>query len=186
MTANQPKSSMTIAGDIDVTNTDYLISEEFERIGKLGELLVGSLPRLAVLNSCGVYAISIPEEYRVEYRSAKDASAAGNVISSWSRARLEGKWVEGAEIVYYGLAGSRSPRSLRRRLNDLLRHGRGDTTDRGPHKGGEILWQLLGYENFSLWASPTEDPPAPRQLEHQLLENFHRHTGQLPYANRQF
>ncbi len=96
------------------------------------------------------------------------------------------KWVKEVDIVYYGLAGKNSERSLRSRLNDLLNHGNGKVTDRGPHKGGEILWQLLDYEDFSLWILPTDGPPMPRDMEHEILTEFHRLTGKLPFANRQF
>jgi hypothetical protein len=42
----------------------------------------------------------------------------------------------------------------------------------GPHRGGEIIWQLSGYGRFELLALQTENPPAPRQMESRLLEAF--------------
>jgi hypothetical protein len=89
------------------------------------------------------------------------------------------------DIVYYGLAGFKSPRSLKKRLSDLINHGLGKTRDNGPHKGGEIMWQLQGYEGFSVWIKPTGYPPEPRKCEHGLLVKFRENTGKLPFANRQ-
>ena len=47
-------------------------------------------------------------------------------------------------MLYYGLAGAKSPRPLRSRLNDLIKHSKGRITDRGPHKGGEIQFRPSG------------------------------------------
>jgi len=90
-----------------------------------------------------------------------------------------------AMMVYIGLAGSRTPRSLRKRLDELLKHASGLTTDRGPHKGGEIVWQLRDYHQFHLWAAQTDDPPIPREIEETLLRQFAEAHGTLPFANRQ-
>ena len=69
---------------------------------------------------------------------------------------------------------------------EKLNHGNGKTTDRGPHKGGEILWQLKGYEKFKVWVLPTTGPPVPRINEENLLKRFYDLIGKLPFANRQF
>ena len=107
------------------------------------------------------------------------------MINPWEVERLEAKWVDDVEIVYYGLAGRKKPRSLKERLRDLLNHGNGKLTANGPHRGGEILWQLNGYKEFSLWVLPTDNPPVPRNLEKTIIERFQSITGKLPFANRQ-
>jgi hypothetical protein len=38
---------------------------------------------------------------------------------------------------------------------DLRKHCRGKTSQKGPHKGGEILWQLKDYKTFELLVLPT-------------------------------
>jgi len=180
------KKSSTNLRNITVTKKDFLINNGFIKIGTLSHLLNNNLPIIKALNSCGVYAITIPPNYRLGFIPPSETLKRGNVISPWSIEKLQSKWVKDVDIVYYGLAGIKSPRTLRARLNDLLQHGRGNTTDKAPHKGGEILWQLKGYENFHLWILPTENPPVPRETEYSLLFNFNKQTGKLPFANKQF
>ena len=69
---------------------------------------------------------------------------------------------------------------------DLIKHGSGKITDRGPHKVGEILWQLKQYEKLFLWILPTEGPTTPRNIENTILHTFNNKVGKLPFANRQF
>lgn len=182
-----PKSAgpSFVGPDDDVTKIDFLRAKRFVFIGSIGQLFESGLPKLGELESCGIYAIAVAEGYRAGFVSPDVASEKGNVIRPWSLEELREKWVESVDIVYYGLAGSRSFRPLKKRLRSLIRHGSGHTTDRGPHKGGEILWQLIGYERFGIWAYPTDPPPAPRNIEQELLKSFHRRSGKLPFANRQ-
>jgi hypothetical protein len=168
----------------DVGKKAYLNRAGFECLGTIKNLQSGGLPRLQVLDSCGVYAISVPAKYSAIYIHPASALEKGNVICPWPLDRLSEKWVVGAEVLYYGIAGARSNRSLNKRIKDLLSHAYGNTTDRGPHKGGEILWQLKGWHLFSLWVLPTAGPPVPRQTETALLDSFSCRYGRLPFANR--
>ncbi len=169
----------------DVGKLTFLEASGFVRLGTVAELMRSGLPRDATLGRCGVYAIATPASYVPEYVLPNAAEAAGNVIRPWPRGKLAGRWVEGANIVYYGVAGRHQPRPLRERLDDLVRHASGRTTDRGPHKGGEIVWQLVGYEDFSVWAFATPDPPAPRLTEVALLSAFEARYHASPFGNRQ-
>ena len=176
-TAGNPSSNMTIASSLE--------NMLFYPIGTVEALCNTGLPRdVACLNHCGIYRISIPHGYKPEYISQKDAAASHNVISPWPEERLMAKWVSDAEIIYIGLAGDRSLRTLRERLIDLIRHASGQTSDRGPHRGGEILWQLRNFCTFSIDVSPTSGPPVPRNIEMELLEQFVKHYGKLPFGNR--
>lgn len=170
----------------DVRNISGLKTANFKSIGRLGFLMKQGLPMDPALKQCGLYSISIPSRYRPGYIDKEKAKANGNVIRPWSTEKLKVKWVKDVDIVYYGLAGKKSQRSLRSRLNDLLKHGNGKITDGGPHQGGEILWQLMDYEEFLVWILPTEGPPTPRDMEHRILTEFNTLSGSLPFANRQF
>jgi len=183
-----PKSAgpSFVGPDDDVTKIDFLRAKGFVFIGSIGQLFESGLPKLEKLASCGVYAITTPEGYQAGFVSPDIASERENVIRPWSLEELREKWVESVDIVYYGLAGSRFFRPLKKRLRSLIRHGSGRTTDRGPHKGGEILWQLVGYEGFGVWIYPTDPPPAPRDSERELLKSFCCQSGKLPFANRRF
>jgi hypothetical protein len=74
---------------------------------------------------------------------------------------------------------------LRTRLTELIRHCKGETSDRGPHYGGEIVWQLKNYEKFEAAYLPTGGPPAPKQLKGILIKEFESLTGKPPFGNRQ-
>lgn len=168
-----------------VSTIDELRTAGFIELGLLSDLLSSKVPDSDSLSKCGVYAISTPRNYKPKFRSSEETGRLGNVVNPWDVSRLRQKWVGGVDVIYIGLAGKSQPRSLRKRLIDLLRHGNGQTTSSGPHKGGEILWQLIDYESFTLWAIPTTDPPTPRNTEKHLILEFERRMGQLPFANRQ-
>jgi hypothetical protein len=170
--------------ELTLVNPEHLGSP-FQLVGTLGELFTNGLPNMDALRACGIYRILVPDGYSHSFIKPSDTIENGNVINPWPIGRLSAKWVPNTRLVYLGLAGARSSRSLRKRLNDLIRHGCGKTTDRGPHRGGEILWQLANYESFILEVIPTGDPPVPRQLERNLLAAFVRNHGQLPFSNRQ-
>jgi hypothetical protein len=165
---------------------DYLTKNNFEKLGTLSQLLKNGLPNNEKLNYCGIYAISIPQDYIPDYYSLSEAKNNGNVIKPWTIEKLRIKWVSNSDLVYYGLAGKKSFRSLKDRLGDLLRHGNGKISTSGPHKGGEILWQLKDYGTFELWMLPTGEPPEPRNHEELILKTFYTEMNKLPFANRQF
>lgn len=156
----------------------------FRDVGVVRDLLATGLPHYDWLDRCGVYALILPPECEVTFLTPNHTREARNVISPWEVERLKRKWVDGTRIVYIGLAGGRSARSLRQRLRDLLNHCGGKTSINGPHRGGEILWQLVRYESLLLRAMPTDGPPVPRDTERALLEAFMKLHGALPFANR--
>ena len=168
----------------NVATTEFLLKNNFDKLGLLSYLLRNGLPNNKNLNLCGIYAISVPNGYLPEYFTPEESSKRGNVINPWTIERMENKWVEGSRIIYYGLAGDRSIRSLKERLQDLLNHGNGKISSSGPHKGGEILWQLKKYETFEIWIYPTNGPPDPRIHEELILRIFLEELNQLPFANR--
>lgn len=148
------------------------------------DLLDRGVPRDPGLRQCGVYAVVTPPGYEPAFVPPEEARKRGNVLRPWPVEKLRGKWVPSAETVYIGVAGVRSPRTLADRLRDLVRHASGKTGRNGPHKGGEILWQLEGFRTFEIGYLPTGGPPAPRDLEKALLREFSEATGKLPFANR--
>lgn len=156
-----------------------------EFLGELGALCSSGLPKLDWLEKCGVYAIATPANYESEFVSIEQTKAAGNVIRPWAHSKLQAKWVSGTRVVYIGLAGRHNPRKLSTRLRELLRHANGATTSSGPHKGGEIVWQLAKWGQFELYGAPTGDPPIPRTTEIEMIDQFCEQHGKLPFGNRQ-
>jgi hypothetical protein len=181
---DESNNSQVFSG-LSPTSADNLAKLGFRSLGNLGQLLRNGVASDSSLQKCGIYAIIVPADYSPSFVAPETAMARMNVINPWSIDRLEQKWIDGVRTVYIGLVGAKEPRELKERITDLLKHGRGKTTDRGPHKGGEILWQLEGYERFELWILPTEDPPIPRNTERALIKSFEDATGRLPFANRQ-
>ena len=177
-------SKIVDLSDKDVSKIKFLEQNGFKLVGTIKELFNQGLPPIVELNPCGIYAISLPNGYQVDFLSLADVDNKNNVRRPWSLKRLKSKWVENAEIIYYGLAGQKNFRSLEMRLGDLIGHGSGKSKS-WPHDGGEIMWQLDGFESFSVWIFPTEPPPVPREREIELLVSFENRTGKLPFANRQ-
>jgi len=185
LTSSNTKN-MTIKLIGEPSKIDFLVKNKFDKLGTISHLLKSGLQNNEKLNLCGVYAISIPHGYLPEYYTPEEAKNRRNVIKPWTIEKLKIKWVTNAEVVYYGLAGEKSFRSLKVRLGELLRHVRGQISTSGPHKGGEILWQLKNYQTFELWFLPTGGPPEPIKYKNIILESFHKEMNKLPFANRKF
>lgn len=133
------------------------------------------------LGSAGVYAVSAPLDWTPTW---KTRGRFANVINPWPLGRLRERWIEDVELVYIGCAGATSSsRTLHKRIDDLLKHGGGKISASGPHKGGERLWQCIGWEVFTLAWKTCGPYPEPHDLEVAIGERFLRLTGQLPFAN---
>ena len=184
VSASQPKPGGS-AGTFGLKWPSDVQSPAFRSLGTMARLVSEGLPSHSWLSKCGVYVVLAPKDFDCRFLDSESVSAARNVIRPWSQTRLEGKWVPGTRIVYIGLAGRRNPRSLRVRIRELIRHAGGHTTSSGPHKGGEILWQLDNWGQLELYATATEDPPVPRAVESQLNDSFVAQFGKLPFGNRQ-
>jgi hypothetical protein len=88
---------------------------------------------------------------------------------------LEGRWVEGAHLVYVGKADR-----LRRRLRQFADFGAGKPVG---HWGGRYLWQVEGSPDLVVaWRETPEG--SPREAEIELLSRFRAaHGGRPPIAN---
>jgi hypothetical protein len=136
---------------------------------------------VATLGAPGVYAVFAPLEWTPQF---KTRGRFENVIEPWSQERLRRRWIDGVELVYIGCAGATpNSRPLCERVRDLLRHGGGHLTAKGPHKGGERLWQCRGWENFTLAWKRCGDYPEPHDLEVAIGRRFQALAGGLPFAN---
>ena len=93
---------------------------------------------------------------------------------------LTRRLVPGADVLYFGRAEQNSPgRGLRKRVDELLRFGRGQAVG---HWGGRYLWQLSNpFANLIAWL-PVEAADV-KATELRLLEEFRDEHGVLPFAN---
>jgi hypothetical protein len=133
------------------------------------------------LGSAGVYAVFAPLDWTPTW---KTRGRFANVINPWPLGRLCERWIEDVELIYIGCAGATSSsRTLHKRIDDLLKHGGGKISASGPHKGGERLWQCIGWDVFTLAWKACGPYPEPHDLEVAIGERFLRLAGQLPFAN---
>lgn len=92
---------------------------------------------------------------------------------------LRSRWVAGAQVLYIGKAGGAGLRAtVRQRVRAYVRHGAGHAAG---HWGGRAVWQLADVSSLLIGWRTVKDPP---RVERELLEEFRRHYGQLPFANR--
>ncbi len=87
--------------------------------------------------------------------------------------RLQDKWVPNAQTLYIGS----TKRALRDRIAELVRFSRGQNVG---HRGGRYLWQVERSCDFKVAWLEDENP---REKERELLAEFKRCFGCLPFAN---
>lgn len=94
---------------------------------------------------------------------------------------LQRNWVEGADIVYIGKAGSKDgSATLRSRLRQLVSFGCGNNVG---HWGGRYLWQLEDSNDLIVCWLPVIDKE-PETVEKELIQSFKiQHSGMRPFAN---
>ena len=167
--------------DSKVLMKSDLVAQGFNGFTTIRELQ-RNIPQSEELRQRGVYAVVCLPTYTPSFIGPDKARRNHNVITPWSLEKLEEKWVFGVEVLYFGKAGTDiKQRTLRKRLSELIRHSQGKTTKQGPHKGGELLWQLRGYKDFEAGYLPTDEP---EKEENRLIGLFLSKTGKLPFANR--
>lgn len=162
-----------------------LLTMRFRLLGTVAELQ--GLQKRGILRDTelqlpGVYAIACPVGYRHSFLSLGDTSRCKNVIRPWPHEKLEAKWVDGVDVLYFGKA---QDQSLEARLRQLIGHSLGLTTKKGPHRGGEIVWQLKGHEAFEVLFLPTDTPIQAEEMEANLISEFCRvDEGKMPFGNK--
>ncbi|MGK2938806.1 MAG: helix-turn-helix domain-containing protein [Solirubrobacteraceae bacterium] len=122
--------------------------------------------------SPGVYVVLRVSSEPVSFLAKSAGGRFKGKDPSLDAARLEGEWIEGAEALYVGSAGN-----LRRRVDQLVRFGRGEPIG---HWGGRALWQLSDHARLIVAWQVTDDPVG---REAALLRGFQEQFGRLPFAN---
>ena len=99
---------------------------------------------------------------------------------------LERKWVDGTIVVYIGQAGGMrdgkwSDATLYRRIRQYIRFGQGQPVG---HRGGRYIWQMKNYEDLIFcWKPLPNNIEDPMKVEGELLKEFKKIYGRLPFAN---
>ncbi len=129
----------------------------------------------------GVYAVARDTELPPEFMERS--------VGGWYRQQdpsapldeLKANWVEGAQVLYFGLARGPGVRNLlQQRIKRYLRFGQGKVV---AHTGGRSIWQLRDHVALRVaWriATAGEDPA---NIEASLLEGFMARYQKLPFAN---
>lgn len=148
--------------------------------GFVGFVPIAGLQSSEVPAAPGVYAVLRAIDAAPAFLDAsaggpvkgKDPSVAGDVLAR--------KWVDGAEVVYLGkaTAGAVGRGGLRKRLEELLRFGRGEAVRRW---GGRYIWQLADLDDLVVAWNVTDEEPS--VVESRMLRDFIAHYGRLPFAN---
>lgn len=102
--------------------------------------------------------------------------------------KLSARWVTGTIVLYVGKAGklddgrvsSGTPkRTLRKRLWEYIRFGRGDKV---AHHGGRYIWQLANADDLQVcWKHILNEEP--EAVEGKLIGDFEAIYGKRPFAN---
>jgi hypothetical protein len=95
---------------------------------------------------------------------------------------LREKWVRNAIALYIGKAGSTGGRTLKMRLIEYMRFGRGVPV---AHWGGRFIWQLPNSGDFLVCWKATLPGTDPRDEEEELIRDFEVEHGEIPFANHQ-
>jgi hypothetical protein len=157
--------------------------ERLEREGFEGFVTVGGLRALSlstVPEKPGVYVFLRDVDQSPSFFNRSRGGHFKGQNPTVSVSTLENAWVPGAKIVYIGKAGgvTGSP-TLRTRLRQYLSFGAGEPV---AHWGGRYIWQLVDAEDLIVcWQTTGEQEP--RDVEREVLEDFERAHGCLPFAN---
>lgn len=92
-----------------------------------------------------------------------------------AKEKLQSNWVDGAHIIYIGKA-----EQLQRRIQQYLDFGLGNPVG---HWGGRFIWQIENSDNFIIAWKLVEAGQEAKDLESELLEEFVKSYGRLPFAN---
>jgi len=121
----------------------------------------------------GIYVILRSDPLRTPEILASNPVTRGDVV--YSLEDLQGRWIQGASVVYIGKAAGAG--GLRSRLRPFSKMS-------VSHSGGRSIWQLEESETLIVGWTTTPDEPA-GAVETAWIKAFaHAHDGRRPFANR--
>ena len=128
----------------------------------------------------GVYLVMRPRGFALVLRRRSTGGYFKGREPAVPLSGLKEKWVDDTEVLYVGKAGgSKTRATLRSRIRQYLRFGSGEPVG---HWGGRYIWQLRDSRELLLCWKPTPRLE-PRELEKELLGEFEKVYGKLPFAN---
>ena len=131
-----------------------------------------------VPNSPGVYTIVRQGAAPVQFLEASTGGRFKGRNPSVPVAKLVGRWVPSAGVLYIGKAGGAEQRAtLRSRLSSYVRFGQGVPC---AHWGGRYIWQLADAAHLKVFWARSANPAI---TESHLLSLFRQSYSSLPFAN---
>ena len=138
----------------------------FVHVGSLGSQ-VRQVPQYP-----GVYVIVRTARIRPHFLRHNPAGRFKGRNNTVAKTVLKRKWVAMAQVLYIGRSSN-----LKRRLHQLIQFVDGKQVGK---RGGRYCWQARGHRAFLVaWLRY----PQPRELEAELVAEFVREYGRLPFAN---
>ena len=126
-------------------------------------------------NCPGVYLVIRNPQRLPEFLEIGSGGQFENKNPNVSKRTLHAKWVKGAFVVYVG----NTNRTLRERIGELADFSDGKPA---PHRGGRYLWQLKNSEYMRVcWKETAKGQSVSEKSD--ILREFQRHYGKLPFAN---
>ncbi len=161
-----------------LTSIAGLRSQGFDGFVTVADLRRGNRDNIPAVP--GVYLVLRDCASHPEFLDVGTGGRFKNKDPNVSVSKLKDEWVEGAVIVYVGQAGSKSKRTLKKRIGELIRFGQGSPVG---HRGGRLIWQLRGADRLLVcWKEVADDDP--RELEKELIAAFKSVYGdRRPFAN---
>ena len=164
-----------------MTEIDKLKAEGFQGFVRMRALMEGSiiLPDLP-----GVYVVLYTKGEHPQFLDEGTGGFFKQRNPNVALDELEANWVDNAQIVYIGKAGTHtkpSSATIRSRLSQYIRFGLGQSVG---HWGGRYIWQIRESQDLLVCWKPTEDEP--RDVERAMIAQFKSaHHGCRPFANLQ-
>ena len=123
----------------------------------------------------GVYVILCDSDAATEFLPHSPAGHHKGKDPTVDEVTLRDAWVDGAEVLNIGKAGS-----LHKRLTTYRQFGAGRNSG---HYGGRYIWQLEDHDTLQVAWRLTGDE-VPRTVEARLIQEFKRQCGgRRPFAN---
>lgn len=124
----------------------------------------------------GIYRVVVPHGLKPTFLQRGSAGRFQDRDPNVPIDVLEARWwVPETGEIYVG----RARQSLRRRVWQMLRFGRGHAA---PHWGGRLIWQLAETDDLIVAWRAVDDPVAE---ERRILSDLRARYGRLPFANLQ-
>lgn len=155
----------------------------------LNQGFVGFKTIRELMNNCkdiphekGVYVVLREKDVHPVILDKRPFDCQEDKYPSYTKTELEGKWVEGTQIIYIGKAGGSDLNTeLHKRLSAYIRFGKGK---KAAHGGGRSIWQLADAQELVVcWLVLSDEEPC--NVESNMIAEFRKeHDGMRPFANR--